>query len=628
MSDAREALAALEGVALSYRDQTGQDRTAPPETVASILAAMGHDPGPDGSFEAALDADAARRAARILPDYRIVAEGSVPDLVPEGAWTVHFEDGRSAEGRGALPPLPLGRHRLEAGGETCWLLSAPPALPLPSRGWGVVLPLYGLRPAEAGGIGDFRDLETATRAVASLGAGFAGINPIHAGFATDPDAISPYSPSHRRRFATMHCHADGEAPPPGGPLIDYPPAKAARLAALERAYAAGPDEGFEVWRSSEGEALERFATYEALAERFGPTWDRWPLAVRSAAYPEVSAFAAAHAGRVRFHAWLQYLAETQLSAVAAAAREAGMAQGLYLDLAVGTHPAGAETWCDPGPFATGVSLGAPPDAFSETGQVWHVAPFDPRALVREGFAALAATLRVQLRHAGMLRIDHILGFERAFWVPDGGTGTYVTMPREAMLAVVRIEAARAGAVIVGEDLGNIPKGLQEDLQASGILGCRVAMFERGRKAADYPEAVLMSFGTHDLPTWTGWREGRDLAARRGIGAMAAEDDAWLSDERRAEVARIDTVLGDAPESPDAIHRHLGATPSRLVALQIEDILGVADQPNLPGTVSEYPNWRRRLPIGPTRFAEDDRLRTAARIMADAGRSGPDRAGGV
>lgn len=629
MTDARDALAALEGVATEYRDQTGRHRTASPETLGSVLEALGHDPGPDGGYSAALAAESARRAGRELPDWLVVAEGSAPALAVAGNWRLALEDGAETEGRGALPALPPGRHRLEVQDETCWLLSAPPALPLPERGWGVVLPLYGLRDAAAGGIGDYHDLADAVRALGALGAGFVGINPIHAGLPTDPDAISPYSPSHRRRFAVMHLHAEGEQAAPGGPLVDYLAGKAARMAALERAFAgAADDPAFAAFLAREGAALTRFATYEALAEVYGPTWDRWPAALRHTGAPEVARFAAGNERKIKFHSWLQYTAEKQLSGVALAAREIGMAQGIYLDLAVGTHPNGAETWCDPEPFAVDVSLGAPPDAFSETGQVWHVAPFNPRALAAEGFAALAATLRAQLRFAGMLRIDHILGFERAFWVPDGGTGTYVRMPREAMLAVVRIEAARAGAVIVGEDLGNIPKGLQDALHASGILGYRVAMFEHGRQAEQYPEAVLTSFGTHDLPTWKGWREGRDIAERRAIGGMDAADDAWLSEERAAEVARFDAVLGESPEHPDSLHAFLGATPSRLVALPIEDILGVTDQPNLPGTVAEYPNWRRRLPVGVQDFAEEPRIARAAGIMAAAGRAGTRRAGDV
>ena len=550
-------------------------------------------------------------------------------MEPGGDWALSLEEGATQTGRGALPPLPIGRHRLEVNGETAWLLAAPQSLPLPERGWGVTLPLYGLRGPTRGGIGTYADLAQAVAALGREGAGFVGINPIHAGFPTDPGAISPYSPSHRRRLSVMHLAAEGEAETPVEPLIDYAPALSARRAALEALFdAQGRSPAFEVYLAREGMPLRRFATYEALAERFGPRWDTWPAALQDPGSADVGDFARANSDRIRFHSWLQYLAEKQLSSVGEAARDAGMAQGLYLDLAVGTHPFGAETWAEPGAFAQSVSLGAPADAFSETGQVWNVAPFNPRALVAAGFEALALTLRAQLRHAGMLRIDHILGFERAFWVPDGLPGTYVAMPREAMLAVVRIEAARAGAVIVGEDLGNIPEGLQDDLKASGILGTRVAMFEHGRSAAEYPEAVLTAFGTHDLPTWAGWRMGRDLAARRQIGAMAAADDAWLSGERAAEVERLDALLGSEPANPDAVHAHLAETPSRLIALQIEDVLDVEDQANLPGTVDEYPNWRRRLPVGVDEFETDPRIARTARLMENAGRAGGGGTGGV
>ena len=310
---------------------------------------------------------------------------------------------------------------------------------------------------------------------------------------------------------------------------------------------------------------------------------------------------------------------------AARARGAGMGLGLYLDLAVGTHPAGAETWEDRASFARGVSLGAPPDAFSPEGQTWGVAPFSPPALADTGFAALAETLAAQLRFAGMLRIDHILGFDRAFWVPEGMPGLYLAMPREALLAVARIEAARAGAVIVGEDLGNVPEGLAAALDQSGILGCRVAMFERNwetgafRDAAEWDAEVLAAFSTHDLPTWKGWRAGRDIDWRARLGRSA--DPAGERRARGQEVAALDAVIGGAAGEVEALHAFLGRSPCRLAALQAEDILGLEEQANLPGTIHEHPNWRRRLPVDAGAFAADPRLAAAAAIMKTCGRQG-------
>ena len=616
MDTALGALARHAGIFARYTDQTGRERRSSEETLRAVLCAMGYDAGTESGVGAELARVAAQ--ARRLPEHVIAVPGRVPGVDVAGDWVLTWEDGSVREGRGSLPALPLGRHRLDAGDETVWILSAPRRLPLPVRGWGVTLPFYGLRGPARGGLADYRDLAEAVRGLGQAGAGFVGINPIHAGFA-DPSMISPYSPSHRRRLSVAHLHVPGEAAVPAGALVDYPAALAARRAALEARWTEGVvDEGFGRFRAVEGAALERFALYEALAERFGPTWDRWPEAYRDVHGAAAARFAGEARERIGFHQWLQYLAQEQLREVAEAARQAGMAQGLYLDLAVGTHPHGAETWTEPGSFAAGVSLGAPPDAFSPGGQVWNIAPFNPRSLKADGFAALAATLAAQLRHAGMLRVDHILGFERAFWVPESGApGTYVAMPKAAMLAVVRIEAARAGAVIVGEDLGNIPEGLEGDLKAAGILGCQVAMFEGARAAGRYRSLALASFGTHDLPTWKGWRIGADIAARVRIGAMEANAAKDAMAVRAREVAALDRRLEGA--GVDDMHRFLGRARSRLVALQAEDILGVADQPNLPGTVDSYPNWRRVLPVAAEDLGGDPRVRRAARIMRDVGR---------
>lgn len=610
-ADALAALSDAAGILPDYIDVTGQHHHTQPETRAALLRAMGFDPEDPASVHAALDALTAHRA---LPRWHVGIPDQPVDLAPPGVWDIVLEDGSRRSGEGPLPMLPIGRHRLSAGGEVCWLLIAPPALPLPPRGWGVTVPLYGLRGPERGGVGDYADLAQTAEALGAAGAGFIGINPVHARLTGDPGAISPYSPSHRRRFSTAHLAFPGAAPPPA-PFVDYPAARDSQRTAAAQAYAHAADAaGFEAFLAQEGAALTRFATYQAIAERYGAYWTEWPAAFQTPDHPEVVAFAAANGDRLRFHAWLQFQADCQLAEAAEAAQSAGMAHGLYLDLAVGTHPAGAETWADRASFALGASLGAPPDAFAVDGQWWNLAPFNPNALIDQGFAPLAETLRCQLRHARLLRIDHILGFERAFWVPGGGVpGAYVQMPRDAMLAVARIEAARVGATIVGEDLGNIPPGLQTALAASGILGCRVAMFETETPAAAYPEAVLASFGTHDLPTFVGWREGRDITARAEIGSLDPHAAEAAQAHRAHETARL------GAETADDVHRFLAETPARLIALQIEDILGVADQPNLPGTVYEYPNWRRVLPVAGAALGGTAELARAAEIMAASGR---------
>ncbi|WP_323717100.1 4-alpha-glucanotransferase [Paracoccus aminovorans] len=607
MTDARLRLAERMGVLPGFHDLSGQWRATSVDSAEALLAAMGLAVPSEPEAQAALDAH-----ADLLPQDLICATGGRPDLAP-AAWQLTHEDGTQAEGAGPLPELPLGIHRLHADGRDYTLLSAPPRLPEPARSWGLIAPLYGL---SASGIGSYDDLAALARGMAGQGAGFLGINPIHAGFPSVPGLFSPYTPSHRRRLNVIHVAA-GQGTP--GPLVDYARDIPTRMALLRAEYDALPgDPAFEDWQAGEGESLQRFALHQALSGLHGAFWGDWPATLATPDTP--AALAARHdlAAEMRFHAWLQWRAERVLAAAGQAARGGGMAQGLYLDLAVGTHPFGAETWEDRASFAFGASLGAPPDAFAPEGQNWGLAPFSPLGLRAQAYAPLAQTLRRQLQFAGLLRIDHILGFERAYWVPDAAPGAYVAMPRDAMLAVARIEAARAGAAIVGEDLGNIPDGLRDALAASGILGCRVAMFEREgwhpprfRPAEAYDRGAVASFSTHDLPTWRGWRQGADIAAR---AALSGGDPGPQLAERAQEVAALEEML-PAP-GMDGLHAFLARTPARLVAVQAEVLLDIEAQPNLPGTVTEYPNWQQRLPVAAADFAALPSVARTASIMRD------------
>lgn len=632
MSDAYLALATSLGVLPRYTDTTGATHRTTPETAKALLEAMGFPVGSEAEAAETGQALAQEVRARRLPLWVVVEAGVADQRLPYsgGVATLRLEDGTESEPYAdeelSLPALPLGLHTLELGESRTTLIAAPRALPLPARGWGVTLPLYGLRTAEEGGIGSYTDLAGAVEALADHDADFVGINPVHAGFPERADLYSPYSPSSRRQLNVMHISpARGHGT--GGTLVDYATDIPARLAALRAEFDATRDfqSAFHVFAEEGGVALARFALHQALSQRFGPFWTDWPAAYRNPDSAEVRAFAAdEEAGReVAFHLWLQWRADTELGA--AARKATGMRHGLYLDLAVGTHPAGAETWAEPKLFARGVSLGAPPDAFSPDGQSWGIAPFVPRALETTGFSALAETLRAQFRHARLLRIDHILGFERAFWVPDSDApGAYVTMPREAMLAVARLEAARAGALIVGEDLGNVPKGLRAALAKSGILSCAVAQFERDRQGwhgpEAYPVAALAAFGTHDLPPFEGWRQSTDIEARASISLWGPRQLEAARADRDTEVRGFVEATG-AADLP-ALERALARAPSRLVALQIEDLLGIDEQPNLPGTTTEYPNWRRRLPVGPDDLARHPALARAAATMQEYGRKEP------
>lgn len=605
-----DELCAQAGLVWAYRDGAGRWQEAPEDSRRAVLHALGHD-----NPAAALPEGLTRATSLALEAGRARDWGA-------GDWQLTLEDGHQIEGRGALPPLPVGYHRIHHNGWLVHLLAAPPRLPMLPRLWGLTVPLFALWEGRQAGMGSYRQLGDLATGLAAQGAAFVGINPVHAGFPTDPANFSPYAPSHRRRLNILHVDMDA-AFPETGPLIDYPATTKAQLTALEAAFGAFTgDPAFADWQLAQGPALTQFATHQALSERYGAYWNAWPRPLQDPDSPEVHRFARENAARLRFHALAQWHAESQLGAAQTRALDAGMALGLYLDLAVGTHPFGAETWAERGLFAQGVSLGAPPDLLGPSGQRWGLAPMRPDVLRATGFAALAQTLRAQLRFCGLLRIDHILGFERSFWLPEGLPGLYVSMPRDEMLAVLRIEAARAGTVVIGEDLGTIPDGLREALADSGILGCRVAMFERDWQGdghflppQDYSAAALSSWGTHDLPTWEGWRRGRDLDWRERLDELP--DPPAARDARAQEVASFDALAGD---TLDALHRHLAATPAALVAVQGEDLAGAQEQANLPGTVFEHPNWRRRLPLPLCGLIHAPSLCDTARIMAESGRN--------
>jgi 4-alpha-glucanotransferase len=616
MNDPIAALAAALGVLPRYTDQMGGVRETGHDTALALLGAMGVRVATEAEAADRLQARRAEVAERTLPHSVVTTPGTPTRLATDpGCWVIAFEDGREIEGRGPkLPPLPLGLHVLRTGRFETTLLAAPPHLPRPPRGWGVTAPLWGLRPPERAGFGDYDDLRRTGVALAATGAEFLGINPIHAGFPTEADWASPYSPSHRRRLNPLHIATGaGEVT---GPLVDYPieiPAKRAALNAAYDRFTGDPE--FDAFCAADGPALSLFAAHQALSERHGALWTEWPAHLQDPA----TATRTVPSEAIRYHQWLQWTAHRQLTATQAALTGADMHHGLYLDLAVGTHPAGAETWADRDVFAQGVSLGAPPDPFAPDGQRWSLASFDPHALTRGHFAVLADTLRQQLRYAKLLRIDHILGFERAFWVPDTPDlpGAYVQMPRDAMLAVIRIEAARAGATVIGEDLGNIPDGLQGALAEAGILGCRLLQFERDTPPEAYPAPTLAAFGTHDLPTFAGWADGGDIRARHAIGRIGDDSLASGLADRATDAQALDAAAGGNDVA--AMHGLLARTGSALVAVQAEDVLGVADQTNLPGTIDDYPNWRRKLPVAGDALGRDPRMLAVARTMRAAGR---------
>ena len=666
-------LAAAMGILPRWHSLAGVEQTTGPDTQRALLTAMGVPAANDAELRESLAELRARRAARRIPE-EIVMSAGVEARIPlrrAADWQLELDAGGTREGRdeGEIAlTLPTGLHRLSVGEETCLVIAAPeraPALGAVSgrdRAWGFSAALYGLRSERNLGIGDYRDLAEAAGQMARLGADFIGINPVHARGAAG-GGFSPYSPSCRCALEPRHIapdavlgfercaracrilkdHAAEREATKGEDLLDYQAHERRHREVLEALYRstieAGGSEAADlaVWRKGAGRELEWFALFEAIACVHGPDWRAWPGALRDLLSPDLRRFASENARAIRWHAWLQWLAGRQLAEAQAAALRAGMAIGLYLDVAVGVRPGGVEVWSTPACFARDASLGAPPDAFSPDGQNWNLAPFSPRGLRAAAYRPFVRMLRTAMTHAGMIRIDHVLGLERSFWVPESGApGGYVGYPLEALLALVRIEATRTDCIVVGEDLGSVPPGLRRRLAESGLLGSAVMQFEKDgpsfRAPRRYRPASLASAGTHDTPTLKGWWSGRDIELRHRLGRTTAKERAAALAARaaaRGALCRLLVEEGQAPPGLDpgapphdadeatvvAVHALLAGAASALLAVSLDDALGVVEQQNLPGTVDEHPNWRRRYPVAVESLSQDPGLAAIARVVA-------------
>jgi 4-alpha-glucanotransferase len=380
-------------------------------------------------------------------------------------------------------------------------------------------------------------------------------------------------------------------------------------------------------------ALRDFATYCALAERHGPNWREWPAPLRHPDAPSVAAARGELASRVAFHAWVQELCAEQLAAAQRTARSAGMPVGVVHDLAVGVDPNGADAWALQDVLAGGVTVGAPPDAFNQQGQDWRLPPWHPQRLARAGYRPYRDVLRAGLRHGGGLRVDHVAGLWRLWWIPAGESpdrGTYVRYDAEAMLGVLTLEAHRANAAVIGEDLGTVEEQVTSALRDSNALGSAVLWFARdaeGELAApgEWPESAAASISTHDLPTATGFLRGEHVEVRAELGVLTRD----VEEERRTaavarheliELLRAQGLLGGADEDErdivEAMHALLARTPCRMLLAAPADVIGEVRQPNLPGTVDEYPNWRIPLPVTLEELRTDPRVRRVVAALRD------------
>ncbi|MFF2012258.1 4-alpha-glucanotransferase [Streptomyces sp. NPDC058195] len=664
-------LAALHGVATSA-PSTGAGTPVPDATVVAVLGALGVDATTPRAVRDALAAAESAARSRLLPGTVVVwagepLPGALTALPPGTTLEIGLEGGgqappmRVAAGpaRGATgaaetaPPAwwtqpPLGVHRLAVrapGGRSAdaVLVVAPPAAPRPPRrGHGFLVQLYSLLSARSWGMGDLGDLaDLAAWSGRALGAGFVQVNPLHAAVPDRPTDPSPYRPSSRRFPDPVHLRIES-VPEYGhaadrsvledlrqsaaalsdtvlnkGALIDRDAVRDLKRQALDILrqvpLTPGRRAAYCDFLAEQGQALEDHALWCALAETHGPDWHRWPAGLRDPRSPQTARARGELLDRVDFHSWLAWLTDGQLADAQRAALDAGMSLGIVHDLAVGAHPGGADAWAQQDALAPGMSVGAPPDAFNARGQDWGLPPWRPDVLAASGYAPYRGLLRGLLAHAGALRIDHVMGLFRLWWVPEGSPpaeGAYVAYDGEAMLAVLVLEAHRAGAAVLGEDLGTVEPGVREALARRGVLGTSVLWFERdwtgtGRPLApeEWREDCLATATTHDLPPTAARLTGEHVALRHRLGLLTRPLAEELTDDAAdtAEWLGQFVRLGLLPEGENdvegavrALHRYLLRTPARMVGVWLPDTVGDRRPQNLPGTWDQYPNWR--LPV--------------------------------
>lgn len=653
-------LAAYCGVFDRFRDLEGVTRPTGPDTQRALLRAEGLAVATDAEVRDTLAGLRADQNARPIPQ-ELVLVCDVPSAVPcDGAmsWHVTLEESDAvvAQGRGQdqidLPPLPCGVHELHVHCRQtqaqCTLIVAPVRAPSlqdvaqQDRSWGVVAALYGLRSGRNHGVGDFEDLARLAEVLGDKGAGFLGVNPVHALGWGASETISPYSPTHRGFLNTGHLALDripGFSPasppdPDAGALIDYATQGAYHRASLHQGFTAfqqnataADRDALAAFTKESGTALEDFARFESLSTQREQDWRQWPMALRSPA----TARAAPLPGDAAFHIWLQWLADRQLRHAQTRARASGMALGLYLDLAVGARLDGAEAWGAGGTLAQGVSMGAPPDHLSPAGQNWQLAAYAPRKLAARKYAPLRQVLRQAMRHCGLLRIDHVLGLNRSYWIPeDGSPGGYIRQPFQSLMAIIAIEAQRAGTLIVGEDLGLVPDGFRDTMAGKGFYGYTVLQYEKTdtgafRKAKELRPQSLACFGTHDTPTIAGFWAGQDIEWWHKLGWIDDAKKEQANKHREQEKADLIHSTGKlnqytAGDLRDRVHLDLAEGPAALAAVQLDDLLGVCEAQNLPGTVEAHPNWQRKSRVRVEDMGAYSEVDKTARMMAKARRS--------
>jgi 4-alpha-glucanotransferase len=697
-------LARRYGIATGYADWTGRPVLVPEATLVAVLAALGVAASTEQDRNAALTTHLRSYWARQMPPTIVGRTGAqtrfwvhVTHGAPADVW-LQLEDGTvrgglqqvenftppfDLDGRWvgeatfALPSdLPLGYHRvcLRSGDSqtSTALIVTPDWLGLPERlgarrAWGLAAQLYSVRSRSSWGVGDLTDLtDLAIWSASRHGADYLLVNPLHAATPTIPMEPSPYLPTSRRFFNPLYLRV--EVIPEFADLtkrgrvrrlrsdvqdraaqldsIDRDGAWVAKRAALELLHraprSAGRELAYAAFLEREGRALDDFATWCALAEKYGGDWHCWPSFLQHPDGAGVARFVKKYAEAVDFHRWLQWQLDEQLAAAQSQAVRAGMAFGIMHDLAVGVHPDGADAWALQEVLALGVTAGAPPDEFNQLGQDWSQPPWRPDRLEEQEYRPFSALIRAVLRHSGGVRIDHIIGLFRLWWIPEGALptqGTYVRYDHEAMIGIVALEAHRAGALVVGEDLGTVEPWVRDYLLLRGLLGTSILWFELDRDGTGGPlpaerwrEYCLSSVTTHDLPPTAGYLAGDHVRLRESLGLLTqpvetelescqAERAAWM-----AELHRVGLLDDPAEADPErlvlALYRYLGRTPSRLLGVALTDAVGDRRTQNQPGTTDEYPNWRIPLtgPDGRWLLLEDVFTDRRAATLAEAVRA--------
>jgi 4-alpha-glucanotransferase len=520
------------------------------------------------------------------------------------------------------------------------------------RHWAIAVQLYAVRSRRNWGHGDFTDLSRLVALAAAQGAAAVGLNPLHALFSDHPEQASPYGPNSRLFLNPLYIDVEAVPEFPGiaaagleqdiaaarvGELVDYTRVARAKLAGLRMAYdrfqasaSAERRADFESYCQEQGESLLRFACFECLRQLHAPLpWPRWPEPWHQPDSKALHDFRREHRIDCGFHEFMQWIADRQLRDCQSAAERLGLPIGLYVDVAVGIDPNGADAWSQQDAVLAGISVGAPPDEFNPAGQDWGLAPINPGTIARDDFLSIRRLMRAAMRHAGAIRLDHVMGFKRIFMIPHGmtpGEGAYVRYPFEQVLTAIAEESNRARCIVIGEDLGTVPEGFRETLSHWGLWSYRVMLFERDHQGRflppdNYPADALATFNTHDLPTHRGWLTGHDLRVKRGIGVDPGESDEsreWA--QRKLHEALQERSPAFDPDDFAAVAAYLGATPSLLVCVALDDILGVIDQINIPGTVEQHPNWRRKLPVALEDLGGSEELKRVAQAFAQQGRS--------